>query len=228
MVAPRVCVVCGEPLVLHERYICVECLADMPYTRFWEMERNEMADKLNARIEPAREEPYCSAVALFDYNAASSYRHITPHLKYGGGLASGRFFGRLLGHRIASCPYLGGIDCIVPVPLHWRRRLSRGYNQAGVIASAVSESLGVPVRGGLLRRARYSRSQTAVGVEGKSANVRGAFRASPAVPAPAHILVVDDVFTTGSTLAACHSALRDVFDSSTRISVATLAYVSES
>lgn len=228
MVAPRMCVVCGEPLAMRERYICVECLADMPYTRFWEVEHNGMADKFNARIEPSPEEPYCSAVALFDYNAASPYRHITPHLKYGGGLESGKFFGRLLGCRIANCPYLGGIDCIVPVPLHWRRRLSRGYNQAEVIASAVSESLGAPVRGGLLKRVRYSRSQTTVGVEGKSANVRDAFSASQTVPAPAHILIVDDVFTTGSTLAACHGALREVFDSSTRISVATLAYVSES
>lgn len=227
MVIPRVCVVCGEPLAMHERHICIECLSDMPYTRFCEREHNGMADKFNARIVAADEEGYCRAVALFYYNADSPYRHVTPHIKYGGGVDAGGFFGRMLGESISGCRFLEDVDCVVPVPLHWRRRMSRGYNQAELIASAVSRHLSVPMCPRLLKRVRHTRSQTMVPVAAKYDNVRGVFRVSsmPCRP-PRHILLVDDVFTTGSTLAACHDALRLRYDSSTRISAATLAFVS--
>lgn len=228
MVIPRVCAVCGEPLMMHERYICIECLADMPLTHFWESERNEMADKFNGLLTAAAEEPYCCAAALFDYNEASPYRHITPHLKYGGGVDSGRFFGSMLGERLSGCAFAQDVDCIVPVPLHWRRRMTRGYNQAEIIASSLVRYLPGTLHPEMLRRVRYSKSQTMIGVSGKCANVVGAFKAVPSVRYPRHILLVDDVFTTGATLAACHAALRKVYDSSTKISAVTLAYVASS
>ena len=114
--------------------------------------------------------------------------------------------------------------------MHWRRKWKRGYNQAEVIAGAIAAELGVPLRADLLRRIRHTGTQTRLGIDEKKSNVQGAFRTnSTAIRAlhttPRHILLVDDVFTTGSTLHACFVALHEVFPPSVRISVATLAYV---
>ena len=128
------------------------------------------------------------------------------------------------------------MDVVIPVPLHWTRRWRRGYNQAEVIARELADVLGADLRTDILRRVRRTRSQVRLPLAAKAANVRGAFSfrplpaGSPEKPhnlrATVHILLVDDTFTTGSTLNACRAVLRQAFPLPTRISVATLAYVS--
>ena len=187
-------------------------------------------------------EPYAFAAALFFYNADSGYRRIPWHLKYEGGLAAGRFFARMLGVRLAASPQFADVDVVIPVPLHWTRRWQRGYNQAEVIARELADVLGAELRTDILRRSRRTRSQVRLPLAAKSANVRGAFslrrsagilREMPegsaqntSILRARHILLVDDTFTTGSTLNACRAVLRQAFPPPTRISVATLAYVS--
>lgn len=228
LVLPRCCCVCGRPLDAGESHICLECLCDLPCTYFWTGTHNPMADKYNARIRSdipdGVEEGYGFAAALFYYNSESPYRHIPWSIKYGGALHTGRYFARMLGDRLAASPGFADVDAVVCVPLHWRRRLSRGYNQSEVIASGVAGRLGAAFHPRALRRIRYSRSQTFMSMRKKASNVSDAFQATASFEAH-HILVVDDTFTTGSTLAACRKALREYFPPSVRISVATLAYV---
>jgi len=199
-VMPRECVVCGAPLLPSEEHICRHCASDIPLTRYEGREHNPMADALNARIQErlTEYEPYSRACALFFYKADSPYANITKALKYRYDRSGGRF-------------------------CRWKR----GYNQAEVIAREMAscwpEARFCPE--GLRRRSRTRSQARLPGAAERAANLRGAFRAVPGVRRPGHILLVDDVFTTGSTLCECHRALRAVCGPEVRISVAALGFV---
>ena len=138
---PRGCLACGRRLGIRERHLCLSCAADVPYTRFWLSPHNPLADRFNAVLERHRgTEPmdYAYAAALIYYKGA--YRSIPRALKYQGDLAAGRHFGALLGRRLAAAPHFADIDLVIPVPLHWTRRRSRGYNQAEVLARAIVDA----------------------------------------------------------------------------------------
>lgn len=228
---PRVCIVCGRRLLTDEKHLCLDCLAELPQTFFWTMSHNPMADRFNGIIqekEPQGHERYAYAAALFFYHSEADYRLIPYQIKYHGNIAAGRHFGNMLGRRIAGTETFGDVDMVVPVPLHWARKWKRGYNQAEIIASAVADAMGVPMRTDIIKRHRRTRTQTRMSIDEKATNVVGAFLFSAApesLEGIRHILIVDDVFTTGSTLYACFSALRSVLPSEVRISVATLGFV---
>lgn len=270
---------------MNERHVCVSCLVGLPMTYFWTAEHNPMADGFNCLLEehisglkgeeiPFVEtvediEPYVHAAALLFY--LDGYKKVPQRLKYMADIAEGRYFAGMLGKRLASSALFSDVDIVIPVPLHWRRRWKRGYNQAEVIANEISLALGAMTDSRVLRRCRHTKTQTKLSVEEKAINVTGAFVASnkqlaEAVKAAAerrkralhtstrgfggegfnncpeelgidgmkvkcHMLLVDDVYTTGSTAFACWRALRSglaalgLTASAVRISVATLAYV---
>lgn len=235
---PRLCVVCGHELLLRERHICTDCLAQLPLTRFWNQSRNPMADKLNALIQndlgEDGYEPYANTCALFYYGTESPYAHITPQLKYYHNIKMGQFFSAMLGRRLCSSPEFEDVDMVIPVPLHPLRRWKRGYNQAEIIASEIVRVYALraggrepEMRTDILRRVRNTRTQTALSGESKVGNMESAFalRHRFKESVPRHILLVDDVFTSGSTLFACRRVLRQHFGSDVKISVATLAFV---
>ena len=252
MILPRVCVVCGRRLLLQEKHICLECAADMPFTRFETMSHNPMADRFNEVIQrhlvadgvssgvPQSYERYAYASALFLYKEDSGYKKIPYQVKYHANLAIGKHFGHMLGRRLADSQLFTDVDMVIPVPLHRLRQWKRGYNQAEIIAEEVAAALGVSLRTDILVRRRRTQTQTQLSVEEKVANVTGAFEVSEnakciygVIPHndtnrctwPKHVLLFDDVFTTGSTLGECFWTLRSVFPPSVRISVATLAFV---
>lgn len=241
LLIPERCVCCGGRLLRSERHICLSCLADMPYTYFWRTTHNKMADAFNALIQGAMADdapyqPYSRATALFYYQGG--YESLTKAVKYGGNARLGVWLGRQLGARLVEAGFGGSADgglppvtAVVPVPLHWRRRWKRGYNQAELIARGVAAALGVPLRTDLLRKARSTGSQTALSQQERLANVARAFRANrralvslaASSPSACHLLLIDDVFTTGATLFSARQAiLKDV--PNVIISIATLAY----
>lgn len=223
LLMPRECAVCGRQLLPRERHLCLECEADLPLTHFDSLAHNPMADAFNARVEAPH---YVRAAALFYYTG--DYQNITRALKYHRNFALGRRFARMLGEELAAVPFWEGVDAVCPVPLHWTRRFSRGYNQADVIGRELAGALDAAFAPRLLRRTRRTGTQTRLSSAERAVNVSGAFCARPSPDSPGHILLVDDVFTTGATLAACYTALRSALGPSVRISVATLAYVESS
>ena len=237
IILPRTCAVCGRRLNQDERHLCLPCLAELPLTRFWERDHNSMADRFNRLIEggidsyltEGRLERYAYAAALFFYDGQGDYRHIPHRLKYQGDIRIGQHFGKMLGRKLSSAGHFGDVDLVIPVPLHWVRKWKRGYNQAEVIAQAVADELGTFVRTDILRRTRRTKTQTKVDPQAKATNVSGAFSARRPPDGmgkfPRHILLVDDVFTSGSTLHSCYLALRRIFPVSVRISIATLGFV---
>lgn len=247
---PRVCIICGKKLMLDEEHLCLGCRLGLPFTYYWDRTHNPMADKFNAILQSGLEaawaeegesmeicrdhERYAYACALFFYRSDAEFSRITQEIKYYGNISIGQHFGLMLGKRMAACNHFRDASMVIPVPLHWRRKWKRGYNQAEVIADAVAAGLGVPMRTDLLARTRHTKTQTRLDVAGKAANVNGAFKVRDtdaalglAESSAGHIILVDDVFTTGATLNACHTALREVFPPSVRISVATLGFVGE-
>lgn len=233
---PRCCICCGRQLLPGEEHLCCVCMADLPLTHYWSMVHNPMADRFNALVSAPGYERAC---ALFYYSG--DYRYITQALKYSRNFGSGRFFARMLGERLLAAGW--ELDLVCPVPLHWTRRFRRGYNQAEVIGREVARVLGVPFVPHLLRRVRRTSSQTELSAGERAANTAGAFevrsgsaetsgagerkvfrpKLHSSIDRPLRILLIDDVFTTGATVAACAAALREVFGPEIRVSVATLA-----
>lgn len=230
LILPRECVVCGCSLAPDEEHICLSCLCDLPRTYFENASRNAMSEKLNSLILPEEYEPYAYAAALYYYS--SGYDNISKALKYKRNFGEGKFFAHMLGEKLLSSPLFRTVDLIVPVPLHFLRRFARGYNQAEVIAREVSIRLSAPVDKRILKRVRCTKSQALISSEEKAQNTLGAFSATKhgkdriAAHGAQHILIVDDVFTSGSTTAECYKALRSIVGKDVRISVACLAYAS--
>lgn len=230
LLMPRQCLVCGRTLGAAERHLCLWCAADLPLTYNWERTHHPMADAFNAALEQLRADrealPYAYASSLLRYHKENPYKAIPQAIKYHDNQAAGRFFGSLLGYQMASQPHFADIDLVIPVPLHWLRRYRRGYNQAQVIAAALAAELQATLAPRALRRVRRTRTQTRLNAEDRLRNVQGVFRARKAIQAR-HVLLVDDTFTTGATLAACYMAIKKATGPGTRISVATLAVVED-
>ena len=187
----------------------------------WDIVQNDAFERLARRFEVE------AAAALFFFGSESDYRKIIYAVKYGGRRALARRMGFLLGTYLAGNREFSRCQAVVPVPLHPLRRWKRGYNQAEEIARGLAEALHIPLETRLLSRRRYTRTQTRLHGAAKAKNVAGAFSCDASRAAAlrsagiGRLLLVDDVLTTGSTLAECAKPLRtEAF----RISAATLAF----
>lgn len=255
LILPRKCAVCGEKLLQNEEFLCRGCAEHLPLTYFWTQKYNPMANRYNELIES---EKYEYANALYFYR--EGYKHISKSLKYHADIPLGEYIGKALGRKLALCRHMDSVDMIIPVPLYKWRKFKRGYNQAEIIARAMLEGWDEAlkaetgegaspnpcryVRTDILHRVRNTSTQTKLAMEKKHQNVSGAFKIdntrwhtsqhTEAMP-PKHILLVDDVFTSGSTLSECQRAVREGLAehfgaeaaAAVRISIATLAYVGE-
>ena len=243
LLLPRFCPLCGRKLFVREEFLCADCIKGLPLSYFWLEEHNPMEERFNLRIqqlldkEPAGSwECTSGAMALFFYRG--EYKKLTQELKYKANLELGEWLGEALGRKLLLCGNYADVDIIIPVPLHIIRYARRGYNQSAIIAKGIVKAFTqeLCMQKNLLCRNRRTSSQVHIAPEHKSANVAGAFKVKGEFPIkPRHILLVDDVFTSGSTLAECQHCLRKALAAQfgryeaarIRISAATLAFVGD-
>jgi len=213
---PRLCLACGAHLVRGEEVLCTECLLSMARTDF-HLKRDNMLEQVfwgRCRIE--------RAAAFSVYNRGSRIRKLIHALKYEGRKEIGVMLGELYGYTLTASGFMNDIDIIVPVPLSSVRQRKRGYNQSALIAQGLSASTRVPFRNDILIRTGMSESQTRRGRYERWENVEGLFAVrDPSVIIGKHILIADDVITTGSTIEACVNAVSQADD--IRVSVVALA-----
>jgi ComF family protein len=212
---PRLCIACSNPLFVHESNLCDLCLYHLPRTNFEKDQNNPVAQLFCGRVHIEY------ATSYFYYNKGSRYQQILHQLKYQGkkeiGFELGKIFGKEILHSVFS-----EVQLIVPIPLHRSRQRQRGYNQAEWIAMGLAESLGKPLENNSVTRISASSTQTKKGRYDRWTNVEGIFKASiPDNLVNRHILLVDDVVTTGATLESCASAILSL--ENTKVSIATLA-----
>ncbi len=213
---PRCCVVCGTPLVEGEEMLCTCCNIDLPRTGYHLQENNPVERMFWGKF------PLVRATSYFFYRKGSDFRRILHELKYGGKKNIGTIMGRFIATELAESLFLKDVDIIVPVPLHPRKQKVRGYNQTEYIARGVSEVSGIPLDASSVVRVKFTETQTHKSLYERSENVDGVFRVfHPEHFTGKHILIVDDVLTTGATTTACADAFRGI--QGIQISVLTLA-----
>ena len=216
LIYPRICVCCGNSLWKHEKLICTSCNFRLPLTGYHLDPDNPVSRVFYGRV------PVEMAASYLLFNKGGRVQRLIHHLKYKGRKDIGIWLGEEYGKLLAASPHFSGIHLIIPVPLHKKRLMQRGYNQSDQFAAGLSKSLNVPVANRLLVRTRESSTQTRKGRYDRWKNVEDLFLLlQPELLAGAHLLLVDDVVTTGATLEACIAALRRAPD--VRVSVATIA-----
>lgn len=214
---PELCITCGDKLLNQEKFICLRCLHDIPRTRFYDQPENKVIQLFWGRVKTE----YASS--FFFYRKGSRYQKLIHHLKYKGLKELGYETGRLFGSELAESSTFPAVDLIVPVPLHPKKFKKRGYNQSEWIAMGIGNVLNIPVCGDNLRRLVFTSTQTRKTRFERWENVEGIFELfHPQLLANKHILLVDDVVTTGSTLEACAAAIQKAPD--VKVSIVTLGY----
>lgn len=199
LVSPRLCAVCGRRLTVTERTLCAVCNLHLPRTGFQhDPLRNVMAKLFWGRIPVER------VAALFFYEAGSEVGSMVYDLKYHDHPEIGIDMGRIMGREFMGDGFFEGIDIIVPVPLAKKRQRQRGYNQSLMLAKGVSEVTAIPVFNKVLRRNKFEGSQTQKGRWERMENVENVFELTDAASLQGrHVLLIDDVVTTGATMVAC-------------------------
>ena len=217
LVLPRRCVICNSRLYDGEDIICCGCLLENPMSGVFTChECNYMADSFLGRGDVIR------ANSLFEYHPGSAAAQMIYKLKYGGRGDIGVLMGKHAAKVLARQGFFDGVDVIVPVPLTGMRRRIRGYNQSEMVAWGISEMTGVPIDTKSLVRMNFAGSQTRLRADERWASVVNAFRVTDSSSLEGkHILLIDDIFTTGATLSAC---IREISakTSATRFTIFTL------
>jgi ComF family protein len=215
LVFPQVCNGCGSDLVSEGNKLCLLCHESLPQTSFHLHGNNPVEKLFWGRL------PVTAATAQYYFSKGSLVQHLMHRFKYKGDRELGLFLGRLMGYQLKETNRFNGIDILIPLPLFPEKERRRGYNQATLLCEGIAEVWEKPIVKGAMIRTTFTESQTKKNRIERWQNMKGRFELTDAAAVKGkHILLVDDVVTTGATLEACGNEIMKGED--VRLSVATL------
>lgn len=206
LIFPEICHACGNSLVTTEKHFCTTCIYQLPYTNYHLDPENKIVKQFWGRVKVN------SATAFLYFNKAGKVQNMMHQLKYNNqpqiGIEIGRLYANILKHQ----PIYSLAEAIIPVPLHPKKLIKRGYNQSEQFAIGLSEILNIPVKTDILYRDKAAESQTSKTRVNRFDNMKTVFKANVMNPTfkLKNVLLVDDTITTGATLEACTYALQEV------------------
>ena len=214
---PHLCMGCGSDIIALDALLCTRCYLQLPVTGFFNAANNPVEQSFYGRV------PIAAAAAAFYFTKHALLQHLLFQLKYKGHQKTGIWLGKQVGYQIMNSARFAPIDAVVPLPLHPKKQRLRGYNQAALIASGICSVIQQPLITHALTRTRFTQTQTKKNRAERWVNMEDAFTVVlPELLHNKHVVLVDDVITTGATLEACASALLAASVASVRI--ATVAY----
>ena len=214
---PELCPACGESLMANEHIVCTDCLYNLPVTNFHLQPDNIVARQFWGKINLE------SAYALYYFAKGGKTQNLMHHFKYRSMPQIGNLLGNIAGVQLAKTDVFNSVDVIIPVPLHKSRLRQRGYNQSTCFADGLAQKLNAFVDDNNLVRLKATETQTHKSRFMRFENMQEVFAVkNPELLQNKHILLVDDVVTTGSTLEACGLELLKI--EGVKLSIATIAY----
>jgi|SRR5215831_11298148 len=215
----HVCDGCGSDLTNRESRLCLQCISQLPGTSFHLHADNPVEKIFWGRL------PVVNATAQYYFTKESLMQRLMHQLKYKGNKELGKQLGRLMGIDLGKTNRFTNVDALIPLPLFPAREKQRGYNQAAILCEGIAEIMNVEILKNTIRRIQPTDSQTKKGRLERWENMQGKFElVQPERIRNKHVLVVDDVITTGATLEACGLELLKVVHA--RVSIATLCVAS--
>ncbi|MFZ4456455.1 MAG: ComF family protein [Bacteroidales bacterium] len=213
---PNACLLCGKALIAGEEAICLHCVYRLPRTNFHTDRENRVEKRFFGKVAVEQ------ASSFFYFNKGSDFRHLIHLLKYKDRQDVGEILGRYAARELVQSGTFTDIDCIIPIPLHKKKERKRGYNQAECIARGMAQVLNKPVELEGVHRVKSNKTQTRKSVLQRWQNVQEIFQIKEADKIRGkHILLIDDVLTTGATMEACAVVLLQV--DGVKVSLFTLA-----
>ena len=205
-ISPRQCVVCGKRLSPTERSLCSSCLLHLPRTTYQFTPTDNPMAQLFWHLIPIQH-----AAAFIYYEPHSEVAQVVYHMKYADRPDIGEDMGRLMAVEMQQAGFFDDIDLLVPVPLSRKRQRQRGYNQSERLAQGISDITHLPVVTKALRRKHFLQSQTLLSRQERQKNVADMFELrDDCMLQGHHVLLIDDICTTGATLTACADTLKDI------------------
>jgi ComF family protein len=215
LIFPRHCYVCGEILSRQEQDICLDCLYKLP--KIEKIHLEEIEKVFWGKFDIA------SATSYIYYRKESPYNRLLHKMKYDNRPEIGRRLAMMAAEQLSKEGFFDGIDAILPLPLSKKKKRQRGYNQCDYIAEGLSQISGIPVVKDCVVRTKANESQTHKTRDERWKNTEGIFSlANPEPIEGKHILLIDDILTTGATLTNCAMAIQQTCHC--KISIFTLAY----
>jgi len=216
LIYPKLCLSCLEATPAPDHILCVSCQYELVPTTTHLEQDNEVVEKFWGRI------PIAAGAAMYTFTKAGKVQRLIHQLKYKGKQEVGLHLGRTYGRLLMASPLFRRVQVIVPVPLHQKKLKLRGYNQSDSFAEGLSETTQIPWKRNGLKRVIHSKSQTQKTREERFKNVEEVFQVEDVESLKGkHILLVDDVLTTGATLEVCASKLLEL--PNTKVSIAVIA-----